>query len=63
MESRRTNTAIGLTLNLMLLFGVGAHAEQLAKSGTGTIHSGCKGVGTATPIGDKQAYWTGTLLG
>jgi hypothetical protein len=63
MKSIRTKTTISLALNLMLLSGISAHAEQLAKSGNGTIHSGFQGVGTTTPIGDKRAYWTGAFWG
>ena len=36
---------------------------QIAKSGTGTIHSGFKAIGTTTPIGDKRMYWTGAYWG
>jgi hypothetical protein len=38
-------------------------AEPLAKSGKVTIHSGYKGDGTTTQIGDNRMYWSGTYWG
>ena len=36
---------------------------QLPKSGTGTIHSGWKGMGTTTETGKNRMYWTGAFWG
>ena len=63
MESMRRKSTIGLAVMLMVPFAIGAYAEPLAKRGTGTIHSGFKGTGTATPNGDKRMYWTGSFWG
>ena len=49
---------------LTVLFAVGAYAaEPLAKNGTGTLHSGFRGVGTTTPTADKRLYWMGSFWG
>jgi hypothetical protein len=49
-----------LTLCLMC---VGAYAESLAKSGSGSIHTGFKATGITTTFGDKRVYWTGSYWG
>lgn len=38
-------------------------AEPLAKNGKVTIHSGYKGDGTTTQLGDRRMYWSGTYWG
>ena len=63
MQKRRVATAIGLALGLVMICAVGARAEQLAKSGTGTIHTGFKGTGTTTQMSDKRSYWSGVDWG
>jgi hypothetical protein len=36
---------------------------QLPKSGTGTIHSGYRGTGETTQVGEEHMYWVGTYWG
>jgi hypothetical protein len=59
--NRIVTVMVGLAF--LVLFAIGARAQPLAKSGTGTVHSGYKAVGTTTPIGEDRMYWTGAYWG
>jgi hypothetical protein len=63
MRKRCLPTLMSLVLGLVVLCALGANAEQLAKSGAGTSHTGFKAMGTATEISAKRSYWSGVSWG
>ena len=60
MAIGRGGSVVMAVLVAAILFPGVVRADELAKSGTGTIHSGWRGAGSVTEVGDKHVYWTGT---
>ncbi len=63
MKKVRMDVVTGLVISLLVMMSVSAHAAPLEKSGTGTIHSGWRAIGEATPAGENRTFWTGATWG
>jgi hypothetical protein len=63
MKDMLVRTTTGFALGVAVLFAGEVRAEELTKSGTGTIHSAYKGTGTITEVAEKRLHWVGTWSG
>jgi hypothetical protein len=60
MKTILTGMTACFALTVALVVADMVAADELGKTGTGTLHSGWKSTGTVTQVSEKHLYWAGT---